>query len=103
MHSSSRPALFLLLSLLLVAACSAPPPPEPVPVSKDAAFTSVAAEYLEDLYRRQPTQATDLGIHKYDDQLENYSREAVVEAVASARRFRERVAAIDPAALSLDK
>ena len=65
-------------------------------------MTAVAAEYLEDLYRRQPTQATDLGIHKYDDQLENYSREAVADAVASARQFRERVNAIDPSSLSAD-
>jgi len=98
----SRVNFFILLAALS-AACSSPPPPTPAPESKDAAFTSIAAEYLEDLYRRQPTQATDLGIHKYDDQLENYSREAVADSVASARRFRERVTAIDPGTLSLDK
>src|SRR5262245_26572978 len=98
----SRVSFFVLLAALS-AACSSPPPPKPAPESKDAAFTSIAAEYLEDLYRRQPTQATDLGIHKYDDQLENYSREAVADSVASARQFRERVTAIDPGTLSLDK
>ncbi|MEN3340544.1 MAG: hypothetical protein V7647_4220 [Acidobacteriota bacterium] len=70
--------------------------------SKDAAFTSVAHDYLEDLYQRQPTQATYLGIHKYDDRLENYSREAVTAAVAAARGFRDRVSAIDPASLNAD-
>ena len=102
MHRS-RFGLILFLSIPLFAACSSPPPPAPAPESKDAAFTAVAAEYLEDVYRRQPTQATDLGIHKYDDQLENYSHEAVADAVASARRFRERVSAIQPSSLSLDK
>jgi uncharacterized protein (DUF885 family) len=102
MQTASRfLALFFLPALL--AACSSPPPPTQAPESKDGAFTVVAAAYLEDLYRRQPTQATDLGIHKYDDQLENYSRAAVADAVGSARQFRERVSAIDPGTLSPDK
>ncbi|MDQ3349179.1 MAG: DUF885 domain-containing protein [Acidobacteriota bacterium] len=67
--------------------------------SKDEAFAAVARDYLEDLFRRQPTQATYLGIHKYDHQLEDYSRQAVTDAAATIRRFRERVRAIDPAAL----
>jgi uncharacterized protein (DUF885 family) len=102
MHPSSRFPLLLFFAALF-AACSSPPPPTQAPESKDAAFTAVAAEYLEDLYRRQPTQATDLGVHKYDDQLENYSRAAVADAVASARQFRERVSAVDPGTLSPDK
>ena len=102
MHRS-RFALILLVATPLCAACSSPPPPAPAPESKDAAFTAVAADYLEELYRRQPTQATDLGIHKYDDRLENYSRDAVADAIASARQFRERVTAIDPGSLSLDR
>jgi len=102
MHRS-RFVVILLVATPLFAACSSPPPPAPAAESKDAAFTAVAAEYLEELYRRQPTQATDLGIHKYDDRLENYSRGATADAIASARRFRERVTAVDPGTLSLDK
>src|SRR6476659_3598610 len=101
--SSSPPELLLLLSVSLLAACSSPPPPKPAPESRDAAFTALAAEYLEDIYRRQPTQATDLGIHKYDDKLEDYSRQAVADAVASARRFRDRVSGIEPGSLTADK
>ena len=89
---------------LAITACgrSQPQPQTGTPStpSGDAAFSDVAHAYLEDLYRRQPTQATYLGIHKYDDRLEPYSRQAVTEAVASARRFRDRAAAIDPQALS---
>src|SRR4029453_935972 len=98
-----RRVLHLCISASLFTACSSPPPPKPAPESKDAALTAVAAEYLEDLYRRQPTQATDLGIHKYDDRLENYSRQAVADAVAAARQFRERANAIAPSSLSPDK
>ena len=46
-----------------------------------------------------PTWATYLGIHKYDDWLEDSSGQAA-EAITSARQFRERVAAIDPQRLS---
>ena len=99
-----RFASIVALFASALSACSSPTPSsKPAPESKDAAFTALASEYLEDLYRRQPTQATDLGIHKYDDQLENYSRQAIVDAVASARQFRDRAGAIDPASLSLEK
>jgi len=68
--------------------------------SSDAAFLQVAHEYLDDSYRRQPTQATFLGIHTYDAKLDDYSRKAVEEAVAAAHQFRDRIARIDPALLS---
>jgi uncharacterized protein (DUF885 family) len=102
--ASRVPAITLvsLLCVALVAACGSQPsrsaPPERP--SQDAAFTAAAHDVLEDLYRRQPTQATYLGIHKYDDRLEDYSHQAVTDAVAAARQFRDRVTAIDPASLS---
>jgi uncharacterized protein (DUF885 family) len=97
-----RTIIFLVLSAALLHACSGPPvgSSQPEAGSGDGRFDAVAHEYLEDLYRRHPTQATYLGIHKYDDRLEDYSRQAVTEATASARRFRDRVSAIEPASLS---
>jgi uncharacterized protein (DUF885 family) len=90
----------LLLVLPAVAACGRSSPLPQTPPSADAAFTALAGEYLEDLYRRQPTQATYLGIHKYDDRLDDYSRQAVVDAVAAARGFRSQVAVFDARTLS---
>src|SRR2546423_12380229 len=98
----SRSLLWVLLASV-GAACRAAQPPHPAParaVTGDAAFTDVAHQFLEDLYRRNPTEATSLGIHKYDDQLENYSKQAVADAVASLRTFRDRVSATDAARLS---
>jgi uncharacterized protein (DUF885 family) len=87
--------------VLLHVACSSPPaPPQPAGPSADAAIADVSRDYLEDIYRRQPTFATFLGIHKYDDRLEDYSRQAVSDALAAARQFRDRVAAIPAASMS---
>jgi uncharacterized protein (DUF885 family) len=91
-------------ALLLVAgafACGAPAQPPPAATSSgDAAFDDVARAYLEDLYQRQPTYATYLGIHKYNERIEDYSRQGVTDAISSARQFRQRVAAIEASTLS---
>src|SRR6187401_3460890 len=90
-----------VLTCVLAAGCgSTPPPAESAKPAADAPFTAVAGEYLEDYYRRQPTFATYLGVHKYDDKLDDYSRQAVTDAVAAARGFRQRIEAIDAAALN---
>ena len=89
--------------LVLAAGCGSPGTPgQPAgqKPSGDAAFSAAAGEYLEDLYKRQPTLATYLGIHKFDDRLDDYSRQAVTDAVASARAIRQKVDAIDAATLS---
>ena len=88
---------FIIVVLSTVAAaCSAPSQPPPAaPPSGDAAFNEVARSYLEDFYRQNPTYATYLGVHKYNDRIEDYSRQGVTDTIASARQLRERVAAID--------
>jgi len=87
--------------MLVISACSsAPQPPPAAAPSGDTAFDEVARAYLQDLYRRNPTYATYLGIHTYNDRIEDYSRQGVNDAIGSARRFRERVAAIDARTLS---
>jgi uncharacterized protein (DUF885 family) len=100
--SAASPSVVVYLLLAVCAsACGSPPrPAEPAAPPGDGAFNAVAHEYLEDYYRRQPTQATYLGIHKYDDRLEDYSGQAVADEIASARQFRNRVAAVDPKTLS---
>ena len=100
--SCCRPCSLVLTAgaLATVAACApSTPPPVPTP-SGDAAFTEVAREYLDDAYRRQPTLATFLGIHKYNELLRDPSRQAVLDEVTAARQFRDRAAAIDAATLS---
>jgi uncharacterized protein (DUF885 family) len=92
---------FLIAVGVLSAGCGAPPADVPPSTpSSDAVFTALVREYLADLYRRQPTQATNLGIHDYDDKIEDYSRAGVDSAVAAIRAFRERASAIDTKTLT---
>jgi uncharacterized protein (DUF885 family) len=99
------PRTTTLVVVLALASCGSPQAPQQSATTAkpqvDAAFAALAGEYLEDLYKRQPTQATYLGLHKYDDRLDDYSRQGVTDAVAAAKAFRQRVDAVDPAALTL--
>jgi uncharacterized protein (DUF885 family) len=95
-----RRAGLLVVSVLLSACGSPPAPAQPPRESQDAAFASVAHDVLEDQYRRQPSLATYLGIHKYDDRLEDFSQQAVTDEVAALRQFRTRGSAIAPSTLS---
>ena len=81
----------------------APEPTPPAAGSGDAAFGQLAAAILEDTYKRDPSEATDLGIHKYDDQLEDLSEGALKAESAALKDFRARLAAIDPATLTLNR
>ena len=98
--------LIALLAAIVCAMSCASSEPQSTTASTESgntAFDEVSRTFLEDLYQRQPTWATYLGIHKYDDRLDDYSRNAVDRGIASARSFRARVAAIDAATLSLDR
>lgn len=70
------------------------------PSAADARFTAFVRDFLSDMYRRQPSDATALGIHDYDDRLESYSRASVDDAVTSLKAFRGRLGSIDQAALN---
>jgi uncharacterized protein (DUF885 family) len=70
-------------------------------VSADADFQKLSDEFVADYLKRNPAGATYLGVHDYDDQLEDASRAAVDREVADCKQFRARFAAIDPSRLSL--
>lgn len=95
----------VLVIVMWVVSCGTPgpAPPPAVQTSGNEAFDEASRAYLEDVYQRQPTWATNLGIHKYNDSIEDYSRKGVDSAVASARAFRERIEKIDAASLSPER
>jgi uncharacterized protein (DUF885 family) len=89
-----------MLFAAIAAACSPAPAPAPTAGSGDAAFSQLARDILDDHYKRHPTEATDLGIHLYDDQLDDLSRTAIEAESAALKEFRSKVAATDPATLT---
>ncbi len=45
--------------------------------SEDAKFEAIANQYVEELLKMHPERATELGDHRYDDRLDDYTREGV--------------------------
>jgi uncharacterized protein (DUF885 family) len=74
--------------------------PVPAATAHSTAFRELAREVIDDTCRYQPTTATFLGIHDYDDQLEDYSKEGVYAETAAMQRQRAALASVDPKTLS---
>jgi len=90
----------VVLAGVCLAACGGSAPPATHP--GDAAFMTLANDILQDHYKRNPSTATDLGIHAYDSQLEDFSRAAQEADSAAMKSFRSSLQAVDPATLSPD-
>ena len=88
------------MTAALGVACGSPQPPAPAAGSGDTAFEQLAREILDDHYQRHPTESTDLGIHRYDDQLDDLSRTAIEAESSALKGFRSKLAALDPATLT---
>ena len=99
-RTSWRVRKCLVVFTVVTAACGPAPAPTPVAGSGDAAFSQLAREILDDHYKRNPSEATDLGIHQYDDQLDDLSRAAIESESSALKAFRSKVAATDPATLT---
>ncbi|OBB27702.1 hypothetical protein A5792_22860 [Mycolicibacterium peregrinum] len=70
--------------------------------SGDDAFRRLAAEILDYTYRQNPSNATYLGIHTYDDRIPDYSAAAVTANVDAVKSYRARLDGIDAGSLTLD-
>ena len=58
-------------------------------------------EYYEAWLERSPTTALMLGDHRFDDQMEDISRDREDQTIADLRNFAAKATSIDPAELSL--
>ena len=63
--------------------------------SQDDAFQRVAHDYVEQYLRANPEQATELGDHRFDGELTDYSAEARAKDLATQKEFRDKLNAID--------
>jgi uncharacterized protein (DUF885 family) len=63
--------------------------------SQDDAFQKIAHDYVEQYLRANPEQATDLGDHRFDGQLTDYSSDAQAKDLATQKQFRDKLNSID--------
>src|SRR4030095_11944122 len=59
--------------------------------TQDAEFQKTAREYIDGLLQASPEYATELGDHRFDGQVTDYSAEARAKELARAKQFRERL------------
>jgi len=67
----------------------------------DEGIRQLGDEYYEEFLKRSPTMALMLGDHRFDDQMEDLSREQEDETISQLRSFASRAEAIDPTVLTL--
>ena len=67
---------------------------------QDDAFQKIAHDYIEQYLRANPEDATELGDHRFDGQLTDYSTEARAKALAAQKDFRDKLNAIDGSKLT---
>src|SRR6266480_2169267 len=84
-------AAVVLLSLSILNAAA---------TSQDDAFQKIAHDYVEQYLRTNPEQATELGDHRFDGQLTDYSADARAKDLATQKEFRDKLNAIDGSQLT---
>jgi uncharacterized protein (DUF885 family) len=100
MRTNTRYASLVFAFVMTLSGCRQSPAMPPGPSPQETAWRQVSADVLQDYFRRNPTSATDLGVHTYDDRIEDASAAAVAEELAATRGFLARIAAIDPPGLA---
>src|SRR6266581_2477481 len=68
--------------------------------SQDDAFQNVAHDYVEQYLQANPEEATELGDHRFDGQLTDYSPEARAKDLATQKEFRDKLNSIDRSQLT---
>src|SRR5213596_2946607 len=63
--------------------------------SQDDAFQKIAGDYIEQYLQANPEDATELGNHRFDGQLTDYSPEARTKDLATQKQFRDKLGALD--------
>src|SRR6266511_3293245 len=81
----------VLLSLSILNAPATP---------QDDAFQKIARDYIEQYLQTNPEDATELGDHRFDGQLTDYSPEARAKYLATQKEFRDKLNSIDGSQLT---
>src|SRR5437870_4899693 len=67
---------------------------------EDDVFQKTAHDYIEQYLQANPEDATELGDHRFDGQLTDYSAEGRAKELATQKEFRDKLNAIDGARLT---
>ena len=62
---------------------------------QDDAFQKIAHDYIEQELRANPEEATELGDHRFDDRLTDYSAAARAKELGRQKEFREKLSGIE--------
>ena len=62
-------------------------------------FQDLARDYFDHRYRLNPVDASWLGIHAYDDRLDDFDAGTVQDTILLSAELLERLERIDPAEL----
>ena len=68
--------------------------------SQDDAFQQIAHDYIEQYLRTNPEDATNLGDHRFDGDLTDYSSGARAKDLSTQKGFRDKLNAIDGSQLT---
>src|SRR6266581_2051280 len=79
-------ATVLSLAWSILAVCATPQNDE---------FEKIARDYIEQGLRANPEEATELGDHRFDGLLTDYSREARAKELATQKESRDKLNALD--------
>lgn len=74
-----------------VVLCLALPALSALATPQDEQFEKVAKEYIEGLLQTHPEYATELGDHRFDDKLTDYSEAALAKELSRAKEFRQKL------------
>src|SRR6186997_2716780 len=80
-----------ILSLVLVTASA---------TTQDDQFQKIARDYIEQYLRANPEDATELGDHRFDGQLTDYSPDARAKELATQKEFRDKLNSVDGSQLN---
>jgi uncharacterized protein (DUF885 family) len=81
----------LLLSLSILNAAA---------TTQDDQFQKIAHDYIEQYLQANPEDATELGDHRFDGQLTDYSSDAQAKDLTTQKEFRDKLNAIDGSQLT---
>ncbi len=68
--------------------------------AQDDEFQKIAHDYIDQYLRANPEDATELGDHRFDGQLTDYSSDAQAKDLATQKEFRDKLNAIDGSQLT---